>query len=246
MKKFLSFIAISFLFITISIYMVETRKHNKPETPIIPVTQAKQTTVLPVQPIASNTIPTEPRKEIIKYTVKPGDTIGAIAEQFNITIKTILLENNLTANSMIKPGDVLSILPLNGITYTIKNGDTISKIASATGVSANDIAETNNLSTDVNLTIGQILIIPGATSKTPEVSTPKTTILKPITSKTAKKSTTTSVTSKSSITWTSGALSELRRIPSFVRSSVKAKVNNYAKSHNIKLITKQIYLSIKV
>jgi LysM repeat protein len=250
MKKFIYFIIIPLLSIGALIGVMKLRTNNKSE---VPMAQAKQVVNIPEKihdPIvATSTKPAETRKEIIKYTVKAGDTISTIAEQFNISSATILLNNNLTATSLLQPGDVLSILPFNGIAYTIKSGDTIAKIALATGVAESDITKTNDLSTNPNLAIGKILLIPGATNKTPAAPTPKIsaakpTITKSATLKTTKKIVTTSKTG--SVVWTSGALAELRKIPSFVRPTVKVKITNYAKSHGIKTITAAIYKSIKV
>ncbi len=48
------------------------------------------------------------------------------------------------------------------------------------------------------------------------------------------------------IIWTAAALRELRRVPRFVRATVRAKVNAYAIKHHIKVITPKIYNSIHV
>jgi hypothetical protein len=63
---------------------------------------------------------------------------------------------------------------------------------------------------------------------------------------TAHKKTTTSKISATKVVWTAGALKELRKVPRFVRPTVKAKITNYAKSHHIKTITAAIYKSIRV
>jgi len=101
------------------------------------------------------------RTEIIEYSVQVGDTVSSIASNFGITINTILWANNLSAYSLIRPGDTLTILPYSGLMYTVKSGDTISKIASAYDIEAEEIAKQNKLG-EGGLKIGQKLILPGA------------------------------------------------------------------------------------
>jgi LysM repeat protein len=186
---------------------------------------------------------TKPKKEIIQYTVQSGDTVGSIARQFGITVDTILSENNLTVNSVIKPGDELSILPFSGITYIVKSGDSISKIALISGATADDIIQANDLSTNTELKIGQVLLIPGVTKK---ITAPTPVAKVTVSSTSIKKSSSTTSTASSTVTWTADALSELKKIPAGVRPSVKTKITNYAQSHGITVITKDVYLSIKV
>ncbi|MBU0880348.1 peptidoglycan DD-metalloendopeptidase family protein, partial [Patescibacteria group bacterium] len=101
------------------------------------------------------------RDEIIYYIVEPSDTISTIAANFGISVNTILWENNLSAYSLIRPGDKLTILPMSGITYKVKSGDTIGNIAKTYGVETSIIIETNKLAASGQLKIGQQLIILG-------------------------------------------------------------------------------------
>jgi len=107
---------------------------------------------------AESEIPT--RRETIYYSVQNGDTVSSIAGQFGITINTILWANNLSAFSLIRPGDSLIILPYSGVLYTVKSGDTLSKIARAYGIEEDKIANCNTLGD--SLKIGQKIILPGA------------------------------------------------------------------------------------
>lgn len=113
-------------------------------------------------------ISTPQRTEIIYYTVQNGDTVSAIANKFGITVNTILWANNLTAFSLIRLGDKLTILPYSGILYTVKSGDTVTKIAKQYGVEANKILSCNNL--EAGLKIGQKIIVPGAKKITASTS----------------------------------------------------------------------------
>lgn len=113
-------------------------------------------------PIQNTPIIHTPRsREIFVYTVKPGDVLGSIASQFGIAVNTILAANNLTIRSIIKPGNSLKILPVDGVTHTVKKGDTLSKIALAYGAKTGDITQYNNLGeSGSGLTIGKEIIVP--------------------------------------------------------------------------------------
>jgi len=68
------------------------------------------------------------RKDVIEYNVQPGDTLQSIAQNYGISVNTLLWANSLTSSSTIKVGQTLIILPVNGIIYVIKSGDTISEL----------------------------------------------------------------------------------------------------------------------
>ncbi len=113
------------------------------------------------------------RQKIISYTIKSGDTISAIARYFGISINTILWANHLTAYSLIRPGDKLSILPTSGVLYTAQSGDTISGLSARYKIAINKILAANKLST--GLKIGQKIIIPGGRYIRPYVATTRRT-----------------------------------------------------------------------
>jgi len=108
------------------------------------------------------------RTELVIHTVKQGETVGAIAEQYGISVATILWSNNLTARSLIRPGDQLKILPTSGLVHKIKRGDTIGKIAKLYNTDAQKIVKYNKLQEDgSDIVIGEELIIPGGSMPTP-------------------------------------------------------------------------------
>ncbi|MDP2944136.1 MAG: M23 family metallopeptidase [bacterium] len=117
---------------------------------------------------AGGNIITPARSEITYYTVQNGDTVSTIARRFGLTINTVLWANNLSAFSLIRPGDSLTILPTSGILYTVKTGDVISKIAARYGIDADKILSANNISD--SLKIGQKIILPGASKLSEQTS----------------------------------------------------------------------------
>ncbi len=102
----------------------------------------------------------QPRSETIKYVIQGGDTVSTIAEKFDISVNTILWENSLSAYSLIRPGNELSILPMTGIGHRVKSGENLGRIASRYGVEEEKIIEINNITKGDILKIGQSLMIP--------------------------------------------------------------------------------------
>ena len=107
----------------------------------------------------------------VTYTVKRGDTIGHIADDYNTTVKNIRSWNSMKQSSYIKPGQKLTIwigstknyLSNNAdnlkIYYTVKRGDTLSKIAENHRVRMASIMKWNKLNKANTIFPGQKLAI---------------------------------------------------------------------------------------
>lgn len=102
-----------------------------------------------------------PRDGIIDYLVQPGDTVSTIAAEFGISVNTVLWENDLSAYSLIRPGNKLIILPATGVSHSVKRGETLAAIAAKYDVETNIISEANKIASAEMLSVGQKLIIPG-------------------------------------------------------------------------------------
>lgn len=117
------------------------------------------------------------------YTVKRGDTLYSIANQFNTTVANLKELNNLTSNNL-QIGQVLLVTEKvypNVTTYTVQRGDTLYGIASKFGTTVSTIRELNNLTTNTLLP-GQQILIPASIEPTeptmpvePEPTTPTET-----------------------------------------------------------------------
>lgn len=101
-------------------------------------------------------------REIAEYEIKDGDTASSIAEKFNLSLTTILLNNNLSSNSVLKPGEKLIILPIDGLIHHVSDGDTLSGLAKTYQAKTQDIIDHNDLGQVGNIFIGDVLVVPYA------------------------------------------------------------------------------------
>jgi murein DD-endopeptidase MepM/ murein hydrolase activator NlpD len=99
--------------------------------------------------------------EPVQYTVQSGDTLSSIANDFNISINTILWENDLSRRSVLHPGDKLTILPESGVRHKVRSGESISGIAYNYGVDSETIIDANDLGNEAFIKAGEWLVIPG-------------------------------------------------------------------------------------
>lgn len=109
------------------------------------------------------------RTSMVTYTVSEGDTVSRIADDFGLSIETVLWANKLTVRSYIRPGDVLAIPPIDGVLHTVKKGDTVQKLAQYYRTEATDIISWNKLGESAALSLGESLMIPGGTVPAPPV-----------------------------------------------------------------------------
>lgn len=100
------------------------------------------------------------RTGLTEYEVVSGDSIVSIAGSFGISPQTVMLENKLDENSIIKPGQKLSILPTTGISHTLIDGETIESLAKKYKISEDDILDANDLELAEDVLAGDVLIIP--------------------------------------------------------------------------------------
>mgnify|MGYP002533734289 CR=1 FL=1 len=91
------------------------------------------------------------------YTVKAGDSLWNIANQYGITVDELKNLNNLTSNTL-SIGQILKV-PNGGNTYTVKSGDSLWSIANRYGTTVDTLKSLNGLTSNT-LSIGQVLRLP--------------------------------------------------------------------------------------
>ncbi len=97
---------------------------------------------------------------VTRYTVQPGDTLSGIAARFGTDLPSLEATNNLNDNSVIQPGEALTVPTQVGWVFSVGPGDTLSGIAVDAGVSAASIATANHIDVNGDLQVGQHLWIP--------------------------------------------------------------------------------------
>ncbi len=112
-------------------------------------------------------IPERPRYTIDAYTVRRGDSVFGIAQEFGIEPETLLWANYDTLQDdphAIKVGQKLRVPPTDGVLYKVKEGDTIESIAEEFDADPQDILTWpgNKIDlTDPQIEPGQWLMVPG-------------------------------------------------------------------------------------
>jgi N-acetylmuramoyl-L-alanine amidase/LysM repeat protein len=116
------------------------------------------------------------------YTVRPGETLSAIAHQLGVPLSSLIRTNHLKNANNIVAGQVLAIpfvhstsvsfvQPVSSLqsgatparkssSYTVQPGDTLSGIASRLGVSQKELIFLNHLTNPNVLIVGSVLILP--------------------------------------------------------------------------------------
>ena len=94
-----------------------------------------------------------------KHTVQQGQTLGAIAKRYRVSVTNLAAANRLKKTSNLRVGQVLRIPP-KGVIF-VYPGQTLSGIAKANKVSIKALAKANRLKPDSTLRVGQRLELPG-------------------------------------------------------------------------------------
>ena len=112
------------------------------------------------------------------YTVKSGDTLYGISNQFGVSVSDLMRKNNISNASTLRVGQVLTIPKSNGTNpnttflYTVKKGDSLYGIARMYNTTVSELAKLNNLISN-NLSIGQTLKIPEMYTKEEDIILPE-------------------------------------------------------------------------
>jgi len=117
-------------------------------------------------------IPERSRLDVVTHTVTAGDTLYGIAQRYKLSAETIMFSNGLEKNpDLLRLGQQLVILPLNGIYHTVGPKDTIQSIAKAYKVTPEAIIQypLNHLDAqNPTIVAGQKLVVPGGVKELPK------------------------------------------------------------------------------
>lgn len=92
----------------------------------------------------TTTIPNRPRVDVTTYEVQIGDNLFDIAEKYALRPETVLWGNYEVLRDnpqFMQPGQILNILPVDGVYYQWNEGDTFAGVADFFGVESQVILE---------------------------------------------------------------------------------------------------------
>jgi LysM repeat protein len=117
-----------------------------------------------------NNISSEEDIQPVYYTVKPGDTLWTIAQNYNVSMEGILAVNYLSNKDVLSVGQKLEIPAMGGsnkengkiktVEYTVAKGDSLWNIAQKFDIKMHEIISINQLDNITQLSVGQKLDIP--------------------------------------------------------------------------------------
>ncbi len=86
-------------------------------------------------------IPERPRSEFVTYTAVSGDTIDAIAQRYNLQSESIAWCNDRSIIFVLRPGDTLSIPPVDGACHVVlgTRQETIASVAEQYKITAQEL-----------------------------------------------------------------------------------------------------------
>lgn len=117
----------------------------------------------PPQPQVIPGILPEDRK--LSVQVKPGDSLNSLAGKYGVSKASIIKDNALKSNSMLKRGqEIILTIPEDHL-YRIQPKETLWRISKRFGVSLDLLQEINALEDVTKVEIGQIIILPVSAKK---------------------------------------------------------------------------------
>ena len=103
------------------------------------------------------------------YTVKRGDTLGAIAQRFGTTPAVLAQLNNISNPNLIRPDQQIRLPAGAQSGHVVQRGESLSQIAAANGISVADLRAANPQIANPNrIYPGDRISIPAATTARPQ------------------------------------------------------------------------------
>ncbi len=97
---------------------------------------------------------------MVIYTVRPGDTIYALAQRYGLKPEELIFANQLRNPDILSVGQAL-VLPTDAVRYTVRPGDSVYAIARRYALSVADILAANpQIGSGTRIYPGQTLLLP--------------------------------------------------------------------------------------
>jgi murein DD-endopeptidase MepM/ murein hydrolase activator NlpD len=118
-------------------------------------------------PVPVATMPAHPGTVVVAQ----GDTLYAIARQYNIPTRAIIDANRLQPPYALRTGQRLTLPTVR--THVVQQGDTVSNLSRRYGVEASSLVRTNGIAPPYHIMAGQTLILPGGAATAPAAPAPR-------------------------------------------------------------------------
>lgn len=96
----------------------------------------------------------------VTHKVVSGENLNAVAALYGLHVRTLMWENNMSDEDILRIGQTLVIPSVDGVTHVVASSETLASISKKYGVDTSLVKEHNNLAGDV-IGKGQKLFIPG-------------------------------------------------------------------------------------
>ena len=113
-KQFIPFLGLNVLVSTLTILLVLAVFGRGPKLPTLPPTPTFDVTARLASAIPTATATLPPSPTPVTYTVKPGDSLGAIALELDISMESLMAANGLANPDALAVGQVLIIPAVDG------------------------------------------------------------------------------------------------------------------------------------
>lgn len=106
------------------------------------------------------------------YSVKSGDTLGAIAQRSGVSVDNLAKWSGIKDKNSISVGQTIKLkapataAPSTAKTYTVKSGDNLSTIAAKNGTTVKALQDLNGIKNANKIFAGQVLKLSGTSTKT--------------------------------------------------------------------------------
>ena len=137
---------------------------------------ATETPSSPTAGTVTTTVTATAETEGTVYLVQRGDTLGAIAARFGLTVEELATVNGISnpnlivvGQQLVIPGTEAGTAAIEGetTTYTVRPGDTLSAIAARYNTTVGALASLNGIVNADRIGVGQELRVPAAATETP-------------------------------------------------------------------------------
>ncbi|WP_328589273.1 peptidoglycan DD-metalloendopeptidase family protein [Litchfieldia alkalitelluris] len=95
--------------------------------------------------------------ETKEITIKPNQTLWDLANEYNVTVESIMKSNQLSSTLLVV-GQKLVIEPKHKNKYIVEAGDSLLKISKEFGISVSELRELNNLTGDLIFPMQELVV----------------------------------------------------------------------------------------